>query len=64
MQHHLVMQLNLRKIVFGRRQPEAGRHHSFSKLPEIKGYEVFWVDTVVAVPQVGGLHHRYERRAA
>jgi hypothetical protein len=24
----------------------------------------FWYRAVIAIPQVGGLHHRYERRAA
>ena len=27
-------------------QPQAGRHHNFSKLLETKGYEVFRVDNI------------------
>ena len=44
---------------------ESRTHLSLDKdAPEIRPVQTADVGTIVAIPQVGGLHHRYERRAA
>jgi putative transposase len=44
---------------------ESGTHLSLAKdAPESRPVQTPELGRVVAIPQVGGLHHRYERRAA
>ena len=44
---------------------ESRTHLSLAKdAPEPRPVHPLELGTVVAIPQVGGLHHRYERRAA
>jgi putative transposase len=44
---------------------ESRTHLSLAKdAPEPRPVHPLGIGAVVAIPQVGGLHHRYERRAA
>jgi len=44
---------------------ESRTHFSLEKdSPETRGVQTADAGGIVAIPQVGGLHHRYERRAA
>ena len=44
---------------------ESRTHLALAKdTPEPRPVQPLELGTVIAIPQVGGLHHRYERRAA
>ena len=55
-------QINL----FARSEKRSSRTHlSLNKdAPEPRPVQATKLGDVIAIPQVGGLHHRYERRAA
>ncbi len=58
---------HLRRILQGyfRYYHESRTHLSLDKdAPEPRAIQPNTVERIVAIPQVGGLHHRYERRAA
>jgi putative transposase len=58
---------HLRRILksYFRYYHESRTHLSLSKdAPESRAIQANELERIVQIPQLGGLHHRYERRAA
>ena len=66
--HMIVLsEQHLRRILKGyfRYYHESRTHLSLSKdAPESRAIQANELERIVQIPQLGGLHHRYERRAA